>query len=118
MKSSNSIIDGLARRNVVESMILRITHCKFLNDDLKDLSQMIYLILLQYPKKEIIRLDKQGELRFFVVRIILNQYRSQKSEFWKLFHKFQDRTIYMGFGDVGESALRAMNMVYIPRLLQ
>lgn len=118
MKTAISIIENLSRKKVVESMVLNITHCAFLNDDLQDLSQMVYLILLQYPKKTIARLDKEGALNFFVVRIILNQYKSQSSDFWQLFHKFQDRTIYMGFGDVGESALEAMKMVYVPRILQ
>lgn len=118
METARNIIGEMAKGRVVESMVLNITHRSNLNADLKDLTQMVYLILLKYSAKTIQRLYAEGTLSFFIVRIILNQYRSQKSEFWQLYHKFRDRSIYMGFGDVGDSALRAMNMVYVPRILQ
>lgn len=118
METSKAIIESLSRARVVESMIRKITHHRNMTEDMKDLSQMIYMILLEYSEKEILRLNREGQLRFFIVRLILNQCRSQHSKFWGLFHKFQDRSIYMGIGDVGDGALLKMRMVYVPRILQ
>lgn len=76
-----TIIERLARNRSVERLIENISH-QSLTADLKDLSQMVYLILLEYDENKIIELYESGEMNFFLVRIILNQYRSTTSTFY------------------------------------
>lgn len=68
------IIEDLARRRRVETLCKRIAHEKTLTDDLKDLSQGVYLILLEYDEDKLVGLAERGSLIFFIVRIILHQY--------------------------------------------
>lgn len=75
------IIDTLARCRMVERLIENIAR-QPLTPDLKDLSQMVYVILLEYDEAKIIELWHAGEMTFFIARIILNQYRSVTSTFY------------------------------------
>lgn len=74
------IIEALAKGRVVEMLIENIAH-QPLTPDLKDLSQMIYVILLEYDADKIVELWNAGEMNFFIARIVLNQYRSTTSTF-------------------------------------
>lgn len=85
------IIDGLARERRVEQLVENIAH-QALDQLLKDLCQMVYLVLLEYDEDKIIDLWENGEINFFIVRIIINQYRSTNSPFHKLFRKYQLRS--------------------------
>lgn len=69
-------------------MVENIAH-ESLTPDLKDLSQMIYLILLEYEEEKIIDLWNNKQMPYFIARIILNQYRSSNSPFHSLFRKHQ-----------------------------
>lgn len=74
------IIETLAMERTVERLIENIAH-QPLSPDLKDLSQMIYLILLEYDADKIVDLWNAGEMNFFIARIVLNQYWSTTSTF-------------------------------------
>ena len=69
-------------------MICNIAHTA-LTDDLKDLSQMIYMVLLEYDDEKIIDLYEHRQINSFLERIIVNQYRSAKSTFHYLFRKYR-----------------------------
>lgn len=86
-----AIIDRLARERRVEAMVENIAK-QPLSADLKDLAQMVYLILLEYDEDKLIDLWEHNQINFFIVRIILNQYRSSNSPFHKLFRKYGRRT--------------------------
>ena len=86
-----AIIDRLARERRVEAMVENIAK-QPLSADLKDLAQMVYLILLEYDEDKLIDLWEHNQINFFIVRIILNQYRSSNSPFHKLFRKYGKRT--------------------------
>ena len=88
MRTKAEIIETLARDGFVETMITNITH-QPLNADLKDLSQMVYLILLEYDEKKLQDLWENDQMNFFVARIIVNQYRSSNSPFYTTFRKFR-----------------------------
>lgn len=49
--------------------------------DLQDLAQDVYLILSKYDEAKLQDLDAHNQMRFFVARILLNQYRSKNSPF-------------------------------------
>ena len=81
------IIERLALERRVETMVENIAK-QPLTTDLKDLSQMVYVILLEYDEDKLLDLWEHGQINFFIARIILNQYRSANSPFFKLYRKY------------------------------
>ena len=113
--SKANIIETLAQEKRVEALVENIAHHS-LTADLKDLCQMVYMILLEYDEGKLQDLWENDQMNFFLVRIILNQYRSSNSPFHTLFRKFQERSIYMGVGaDINDAALEKINKNYVPR---
>ena len=96
-------------------MVENIAHHS-LTADLKDLCQMVYMILLEYDEGKLQDLWENDQMNFFLARIILNQYRSSNSPFHTIFRKFQERSVYMGVGaDINDAALEKINKNYVPR---
>ena len=96
-------------------MVENIAHHS-LTADLKDLCQMVYMILLEYDEVKLQDLWENDQMNFFLARIILNQYRSSNSPFHTIFRKFQERSVYMGVGaDINDAALEKLNKNYVPR---
>lgn len=85
------IVDEIAKGRMVETMAQNIAH-QSLNADLKDLVQMIYLILLEYDEEKLQDLWNNNQISFFLARIIINQFRSSNSPFHTIFRKFQERS--------------------------
>lgn len=73
---------------MVETMVTNIAH-KPMSADLQDLSQMVYLILLEYEDSKLQDLWEHDQMNFFLARIIVNQYRSTSSPFHTIFRKFR-----------------------------
>lgn len=86
------IVSIMASKRMVESMVQNIAH-QSLSQDLKDLCQMIYLILLEYEEAKLIDLWNNEQMKFFLARIIVNQFRSSKSPFHTIFRKFQEKSV-------------------------
>lgn len=89
--NKTEIIEELARRRAVETMVENIAHSA-MSADLEDLSQMVYLVLLEYDEDKICDLWENGEMSFFLARVILNQYRSVNSPFHINIRKFREMT--------------------------
>lgn len=84
------IIEEIAKARMVETMVQNIAHESLsTNADLSDLCQMVYLILLEYDKDKLQDLWENNQMRFFLARIIVNQYRSSYSPFHIQFRKFR-----------------------------
>lgn len=109
----NEIVNTLAQEHRVEAMVVNICHHD-LTPDLKDLCQMVYLILLEYDEEKIVDLWENNEINFFLARIIINQYRSSNSPFHTIYRKFQERSVSIGDG-ISIDALDKINSHYIPR---
>lgn len=73
------VMDELARSGAVEEMVRNVSG-RALSAELEDLCQMVYEALLAYPEEKIVGLAE---------RIVVNQYRSTRSEFHKLYRKRQ-----------------------------
>lgn len=115
MTSKADIIETLAQEKRVEALVENIAHHS-LTADLKDLCQMVYVILLEYDEVKLQDLWENDQMNFFLTRIILNQYRSSNSPFHTIFRKFQERSVYMGVGaDINDVALEKINKKYVPR---
>lgn len=113
--SKAHIIETLAQEKRVEALVENIAHHS-LTADLKDLCQMVYMILLEYDEAKLQDLWENDQMNFFLARIILNQYRSSNSPFHTIFRKFQERSVYMGVGaDINDAALEKINKNYVPR---
>ena len=92
-----TIIETLAKEKRVEALVENIAHHS-LTADLKDLCQMVYLILLEYDESKLQDLWENEQMNFFLARIILNQYRSSNSPFHSIYRKYQERSISIGDG--------------------
>lgn len=91
------IIEALASERRVEAMVENIAH-RALSPDLKDLCQMVYLILLEYDEDKLRDLWDKGQINFFLARIVINQYRSSNSPFHSIYRKHQERSVSIGDG--------------------
>lgn len=87
-----NIIQQLAQERRVETIVLGVTHSKALTADLKDLVQTIYLALLEYDEDKIVDLWENGEIGFFIARMVINQYRTNHSPFRDQICKFRSLT--------------------------
>ena len=109
------IIETLARERRVEAMVENIAHHP-LTADLKDLCQIVYLVLLEYDETKLLDLWENNQINFFLARVIVNQYRSSNSPFHYIFRRFQERCVYMGVGaDINDAALDRIKRNYVPR---
>ena len=109
MTDKVTIIETLAKERRVEALVENIAH-QSLTADLKDLCQMVYVILLEYDEEKLLDLWENDQINFFLVRIIINQYRSSNSPFHTIFRKFQERCVYLGVGaDINEAAIDRVN---------
>lgn len=95
--NKQTIIETLAKERRVEALVENIAHHS-LTADLKDLCQMVYLILLEYDESKLQDLWENEQMNFFLARIILNQYRSSNSPFHSIYRKYQERSISIGNG--------------------
>ena len=83
--NKNDVIEIIAKEKVVETAITNIA--KTNSDALNDLSQNIYLDLLSKDEDKIVNLYETNQLRFFIVRMILNNLFSKNSPFYQTFKK-------------------------------
>ena len=76
---------------MVETAITNIA--KTNSDALNDLSQEIYLDLLEKDEQKIVKLYEANQIRFFIVRMILNNLFSKNSPFYQTFKKNTNLTV-------------------------
>lgn len=84
------VVETLAREKRVEGLVQVI--CKVTSPILSDLAQVIYLALLEYDEDKIVELYTKGQINFFLVRIIKNQWLSKTSPFYHVYRKFSHRS--------------------------
>lgn len=81
----NQIVSELCNDGVVEELCDNMNISPFYRDDLV---QEIYCILLDYNEDKIVEMYEKKQLKFFIVRIIQNQYMSNNSPFFKKYKKY------------------------------
>ena len=95
--TSNQIINELAKNKVIEKLVANISpddnSPETLSSDNKDLSQLIYLTLLEKPNALIEDLYSKGELIIYVIRIITKNTYSTTSPYYRTIKKFKNKTI-------------------------
>lgn len=87
--SAAGIVAELARGKVVEGIIGNVSGFRSsLPPDLQDLAQMVYEVLLNYDSGKIEEMHECGQLRFFIARIITNQFRSSNSPYHRVYRRY------------------------------
>lgn len=81
----NTIIKEIYEENIVKDIIANM---RVKSNDIDDLEQEIYMILLEYNQDRIIEMYEKNQLRYFIVGIISRQYNSKTSPFYKKFKKY------------------------------
>jgi len=91
-KMRHGIVEQLAKAQRVERIIDNICRPCADTDSLADLAQMVYLVLLTYDAAKVVDLWEKGQMDFFIVRIVMNQYRSKNSPYYHTMREFNART--------------------------
>ena len=87
------IVGKLAKDKVVETLVQNVTHHSVVRGNLLDLSQIIYFALLQTDPARLEHLASTGQMKFYIVRMIMNQFFSQSSPFYKEIRKFGRKAV-------------------------
>lgn len=81
--TKNDVINNIARDKKLIKEIQGI--CK--TNKIDDLLQELYLILLTKKDELITNLNERGEVKFYIIRVIMSQYFSTSSKYYELFKK-------------------------------
>lgn len=90
--TAREIVGRLGMEKRVEQIILRIAGVTTLSADLSDLSQMVYLTLLEYPEDKIQDLWESNAINFLIVRLVLFNLRSKTSRYYYAIKIFSARS--------------------------
>lgn len=86
------IIQDMLNDGLIEDTVRNVARVSVLNDELLDLVQDVYMLLLTYDEGRLIHLYETGAMRFFIARVVINQYRSRTSPFYGRYRRFADRS--------------------------
>lgn len=90
------IVGQLGREKRVEQITLRIAGSSALTADLKDLCQMIYATLLDYPQDKLNDLWESNAINFLIVRLVIFNLRSKTSRYYYAIKIFSARSTDLG----------------------
>lgn len=85
MPTNNKIVEEIYNTGLLRELCENIG---VLPKDIEDFQQEIYLILLEYDTEKIKELYNKKQLKFFMVRIIQNQYHSKNSPFYMKYKRY------------------------------
>lgn len=81
------MLEQLAKDKVVENLCKNIGVS---SNYIDDLVQEVYLIMLEYDREKLKQIYEKGEINYWLTRIIMNQYCSNTSPFYKKYRKYYD----------------------------
>jgi len=55
-----------------------------------DLKVEVFMVLLEMPEEKLIGLYERNEIRFYIVRNMLNMIKSDRSQFWKKYRNYTE----------------------------
>ncbi len=94
MRTNANIINEIADSGLVEEIIQGVSYSKFENtENLKDLTQDIYLQLLQMDNAKINELYFKKQLRYWIARIVVNSIHSKTSPYFYTYKKEQMQSV-------------------------
>lgn len=77
------VIDNKIVENICKNIGVKQTY-------LDDFMQEIYLILLEYDENKLYEIYEKKQLKFFISRIMLNQWNSKTSPFYTKYRKWYE----------------------------
>lgn len=86
--TNNDIVDSLARACLVERIINRIVGGKFV-ENYQDLSQYIYIKLLEMDNERLSLMYEQGKIRYYISGMVTRQIFSRNSNFYKEYGRYE-----------------------------
>lgn len=84
-----TIIEKLSRERTIETIIHRMAQGREDDEDMKDLEQDIYLILLEKGEAFLRELDSSNQLNFFIASCVKKQLHSSTSPYYIKYKKFR-----------------------------
>ena len=101
MKTNAQIINEIANNGLVEEIIQGVSYSKFENtENLKDLTQDIYLQLLQMRTDKLNDLYTKNQLRYWIARIVVNSIHSKTSPYYYTYKKEQMQSVSISDIDI------------------
>lgn len=101
MKTNSQIINEIANNGLVEEIIQGVSYSKFENtENLKDLTQDIYLQLLQMRTDKLNDLYIKKQLRYWIARIVVNSIHSKTSPYFYTYKKEQMQSVSISDIDI------------------
>lgn len=85
MVGKNGIIAEIYSSGILEELFKNMG---VKENDIDDLKQEISMILLEYNSTKIIEMYEKKQLKFFLVKVIQNQYFSSNSPYYKKYKKY------------------------------
>lgn len=76
---------AIIKLKILDTIVQNIGASNLYRDDLL---QECYLILLEYDQQKIEDIYNKGDIKFFLSKIVCNQYNSKTSPFWKKYKKY------------------------------
>lgn len=86
--TNNEIVDSIARACLVERIINRIVGGKFV-ENYQDLSQYIYIKLLEMNNERLSLMYEQGKIRYYISGMVTRQIFSRNSNFYKEYGRYE-----------------------------
>lgn len=95
------IINEIANNGLVEEIIQGVSYSKFESkENIKDLTQDIYLQLLQMRTDKLNELYDKGQLRYWIARIVVNSIHSKTSPYFYTYKKEQMQSVSISDIDI------------------
>ena len=88
--NKQDIITIIHKEHWIEDIIKKYNLDESLKDDF---IQEMYLILLEYNENKIIELYNKNQLKYFLIRICVNNYKSTTSPWYKKYMKYNKELI-------------------------
>ena len=86
--TNNEIVDSIARACLVERIINRIVGGKFV-ENYQDLSQYIYIKLLEMDNERLSIMYEQGKIRYYISGMVTRQIFSRNSNYYKEYGRYE-----------------------------
>ena len=107
MRTNAQIINEIANNGLVEEIINGVSYSKFENtENLKDLTQDIYLQLLQMRTDKLNDLYTKNQLRFWIARVVVNSIHSKTSPYYYQYKKEQMQSVNINDIDIDDERHR------------
>ena len=94
----NGIVDAIARKRRVEELT-RLYAGRPLDDDLKDLCQIVYMALLTMAEDKLRDLWDTGDVEFYLRRVIRTQLWGNRSDYEREILRFRRRSTSIEYHD-------------------